>query len=357
MGLMNEWPSITRRTLLAGAAATGAVAAARPARAQSASMVTVGFLGTSSDVPLLVADKLGYFKDVGLTAKFTVFDGATRMVAPLGTEQLDVGGGSPSVGLYNAISSNIDLRMVADKASVPPGYGFGPLMVRKDLVTSGRYKSPRDLKGMKVAESTQGSMLAPALARLLATVGLSYNDVEHVYLGFPAQVAAFSNGAIDASLLAEPLATLAEHQGVAVRVLSNDKWYPYQQQSVLMYGSSLLRKRRDVANAFMLAYVRGLRFFNDALVGGHIRGRTAPEILDILVASTPIKDKTIYQQMVSNAVDPNGRLNIVSLAEDLEFFKKQGLVLDPTMTVARAVDTSFVDAAVRKLPPYVPHRT
>ena len=354
---MNDFTPIARRTMLAGTAAAAAALAARPTYAQSASTVTVGFLGTSSDVPLLVADKLGYFKDAGIAANFTVFDGATRMVAPLGTEQLDVGGGSPSVGLYNAISSNIDLRMVADKASVPPGYGFGPLMVRTDLVKSGKYKTPRDLKGMKVAESTQGSMLAPALARLLATVGLGYNDVEHVYLGFPAQVAAFSNGAIDASLLAEPSATLAEYQGIAVRVLSNDKWYPYQQQSVLMYGSSLLRKRRDVANAFMLAYIRGVRFFNDALVGGHIRGRTAPTILDILVASTPIKDKHIYQQMISNAVDPNGRMNVTSLADDLEFFKKQGLITDPRMTVARAVDTTFVDTAVRTLPRYQPHRT
>jgi NitT/TauT family transport system substrate-binding protein len=224
-------------------------------------------------------------------------------------------------------------------------------------VKSGKYKSPRDLKGMKVAESTKGSMLAPAIARLLATVGLHYDDVQHVFLGFPAQVAAFSNGAIDASLLAEPSATLAEHQGLAVRVLSNDKWYPYQQQSVLMYGSSLLRKRQDVAAAFMIAYIRGIRYFNDALVGGHIKGRTASTILDILTTKTPIKDRAIYQEMVSNAVNPNGRMNIVSLADDLEFFKQQGLVTDATMTVARAVDTTYVDAAVRKLPPYVPHRT
>jgi NitT/TauT family transport system substrate-binding protein len=60
--------------------------------------------------------------------------------------------------------------------------------------------------------------------------------------------------------------------------------------------------------------------------------------------------------MVSNAVDPNGRMNIVSLSDDLEFFKKQGLVTDTTMTVARAVDTSFVDDVVRKLSAYKPNR-
>ena len=355
---MND-STISRGRVLAGCGAALAATAANawPALAQSGtSAVSVGFLGTSSDIPLLLADKLGYFRDVGIVVKFTTFDGAARMVAPLGTEQLDVGGGSPSVGLYNGIASNIDLRMVADKASVPPGYGFGPLMVRTDLVKSGRYKSPRDLKGMKVAESVQGSMLAPALARLLGTVGLTYSDIEHVYLAFPAQVAAFSNGAIDASLVAEPSATLAEHQGLAVRVLSNDKWYPYQQQSVLMYGSSLLRKRRDVGAAFMTAYVRALRYFNDSLVGGHIKGRTADVVLETLVEKTPIKDKKIYQEMVSNAVDPNGRMNIVSLADDLEFFKKQGLVTDSSMTVARSVDTSFVDAVVRKLPAYKPNR-
>jgi hypothetical protein len=34
----------------------------------------------ASLLPLLVADKFGYFKDTGITAKFTIFDGATRMV-------------------------------------------------------------------------------------------------------------------------------------------------------------------------------------------------------------------------------------------------------------------------------------
>ena len=354
---MNDHGTLSRRTLLAGAVASGVLLAARPVRAQSIETVTIGFLGTSSDAPLLLADKLGYFKDAGISPKFVTFQGAGQMVAPLGTEQLDVGGGSPSAGLYNAISSNIDLRMVADKGSVPPGYGYGPLMVRTDLVKSGKYKTPRDLKGMKVAESVQGSMLAPAIAKLLAKYGLTYGDIEHVYLAFPAQIAAFSSGAIDASLVAEPSATIAERQGVAVRVLSNDKWYPYQEQSVLVYGASLLRKRKDVAANFMTAYVRGLRYFNDALVDGHIKGRTASTVLDVLTEATPIKDRSIYSDMVSNAVDPNGHLNESSLAEDLDFFKKQALVQDATMTVARAVDTSFTEAAVRKLGPYKPQRT
>jgi len=71
-------------------------------------------------------------------------------------------------------------------------------------VKSGKYKSPRDLKGMKVAESTKGSMLAPAIARLTRYRGFALRRVQHVFLAFRPRSAAFSNGAIDASLLAEP---------------------------------------------------------------------------------------------------------------------------------------------------------
>jgi len=79
-------------------------------------------------------------------------------------------------------------------------------------------------------------------------------------------------------------------------------------------------------------------------VAAIFRGRTASTILDILTEKTAIKRSHDLTADGVNAVDPNGRLNIVSLADDLEFFKQQGDVTDATMTVARAVDTTFVDA-------------
>jgi NitT/TauT family transport system substrate-binding protein len=245
--------------------------------------------------------------------------------------------------------------MVADKGSCPANYGYGPLMVRKDLVTSGKFKTVKDLKGMKFAESAPGSILSSTINRLMKSVGLSYNDVQHVYLGFPAQVLAFAGGSIDAALTAEPNATVAERQGVAVRIMGNDKWYPGQEQSVVQYGSSFLHNRQEVAMKFMVAYVRGARYFNDALLGGHIKGRNASSIIDILCDVTGQKDRTIYSDMVSNAVNPNGKMNAVSLAEDLNFFKFLGLV-QSDVSVARATDSSFQEAALAKLGPYKPNK-
>ena len=101
--------------------------------------VRVGTLGAISDAPIFIADKKGYFKEEGLAVTMTVFNSAAVMVAPMGSGQLDVGAGSPSAGMYNAVARNINVKIVADKAQSTPGYGATKLIVRKDLVESGRF--------------------------------------------------------------------------------------------------------------------------------------------------------------------------------------------------------------------------
>ncbi|WP_281032743.1 hypothetical protein [Phyllobacterium bourgognense] len=39
------------------------------------------------------------------------------------------------------MARGIGIKVVADKGSTPPGYGYQPLLVRKDPVESGKYKS------------------------------------------------------------------------------------------------------------------------------------------------------------------------------------------------------------------------
>ena len=133
--------------------ATGLV----PAQAAERAVVSVGTANASPDGGFFIADKRGYFRDEGIDVRFVAFDSAARMVAPLGTGQLDVGGGALTAGLFNAIARGIEIRIVADKGSTPPGYGYQPLLVRRDLVTSGHFKLLSDLKGLKVANSAPGS--------------------------------------------------------------------------------------------------------------------------------------------------------------------------------------------------------
>jgi NitT/TauT family transport system substrate-binding protein len=356
---MRDFVSSSQRKLavMAAAGAIALVLAAGggpPVAAQSApdAVVTVGITNSTSDAPLLIAAKLGYFKEVGIDAKLLPFDSAAKMMAPAGAGQLDVAAGAPSAALYNALAAKVDVKIVADKGSSAPGYGFQPIMVRKALVTSGEYKSPKDLKGMRFAEGAQGTAAAVFVAKFLKLGGLQYSDVKHVYLGFPLMIAALDNGAIDAAALPEPNATIAERAGYAVRVMGNDQIYPNQQLTVLMYGGPFIANRRDVAQKFMLAYLKGVRFYNDALVNGHLRGRTSDDVVAVLTEVTGTKDPSVFRAMTASANDPNGHVNIASLKEDFAFLRDQGLLTDPNASVDDAVDTSFAEAAVKTMGPY-----
>lgn len=313
-------------------------------------IVNVGFVNSVSDAPFLIAERKGYFRDAGIKVNFVPFNSGALMVAPLGAGQLDVGGGAPSAGLYNALASGIKIKIVADRGSDAPGYGFNPLVVRKDLVTSGRYKKVADLRGLKIAEPAKGSTIAPAVTKLLEKNGLQYSDVEHVYIGFPDQVAALKNGSIDATVTIEPWATQIVRDGTGVRIEGNDAFYPDQQLAVVLYGNDFSEKRADAARRFMIAYVRGLRYYCDALKDGHLAGPTSADVIAILSDALKV-EPSILREMSPSSMNPDGHVNVKSLRADYDVYKKLGLITEDT-SVANAVDMSFVDAAGRSLGRY-----
>jgi NitT/TauT family transport system substrate-binding protein len=106
----------------------------------------------------------------------------------------------------------------------------------------------------------------------------------------------------------------------------------------------------------MLAYLKGVRFYNDALVNGHLRGRTANDVIAVLTEVTGTKDPSIFRAMTASANDPNGRLNVASLKEDFAFLRDQGLLTDPNVSVDEAVDTSFAENAVKTMGLYRPRK-
>lgn len=145
-------------------------ALAVPASGQD-NVVSIGIFGAASDAPFFIADKKGYFRDEGISVKLEKFQSGAMMVPPLGTGELDAGGGSASAGLYNAVAHGIKIKIVADKASSPPGYGATKMLVRKDLVESGRYKTLKDIKGMKFAMNAPGVSNTTTLNDALTSVG------------------------------------------------------------------------------------------------------------------------------------------------------------------------------------------
>jgi NitT/TauT family transport system substrate-binding protein len=342
-----------RVAILCSVAAAFALSAAAPV-AQAGDKVKVATPGIASDIGFFIADKKGYFRDEGLDVEMTRIDVSPQMTAPLGMGQLDVGAGTVAASLYNAVAQKIAIRAVADKGSIRPGYGFSGLLVRKDHIASGRFKSYKDLKGMKIAVGTFGSSNSSAVNEALKKGGLTWGDAAMVEINFPQHLAAHVNKAIDASMTNEPTATRAVQEGIAVRVAGNDEIYPGQQTAVVLYSEIFARERPQAALKFMRAYIRGVRDYNDALAGGRIAGPNADEVVSILTQYTFIKDPNVHRQITPPAIDPDGRLGLDSLRKDLVFFKEQHLIADPGATVEKIIDPSFAEQAAKQLGPYKP---
>ena len=136
--------------------------------------VKLGDLPAISNAGIYIAMDKGYFQEHGVTVDAERFASAGKMTAPLATGQIDVSVGSPSAGLFNSIAGGMDFKIVADKGQVRPGYNFTPLIVRKDLVDSGKVKTLKDLKGLKIANGAKGINFDYFLAKMMESVGLTY---------------------------------------------------------------------------------------------------------------------------------------------------------------------------------------
>ncbi len=338
--------------------AVGTPAAATPVPSAPAATppatetVHLGTLGSTTDAGLFIAKDKGYFAEQGLTLDDSPFDSAARMVASLGTGQLDVGAGSHSAGLFNAVARGIPIKLVADKGSAPPGHGFQALMFRRDLRDSGELQSVRDLRGRRVAVSAHGVTAEAALTRWLQQGGLTLDDVDVVELGFPEHASALAGGALDAAINIEPFVTRMEDQGIATAYQRIDELCPGYMLAEVIYSGAFARDQADAARRFMVAYLRGVRDYNDGFVKGDAAQRQ--EAIAILARNTPVKDAALYDRMRMPGLDPDGRMNLTSLAEDQELWLAQGRQ-ETRVDLASVVDTSFAEYAVAQLGPYPGH--
>ncbi len=345
---------IDRRTALGGLVSVGLAAyAGRAASAQSLETVNCGRLTGVSDAAFFIADKKGFFRDAGVNVNWTTFPQSQAMVAPLAAGQLDAMGASVSAGIYNAMGRDVALKIVGDRGIDYAPYGGLQLIVRADLMKTGRFKALHDLKGLTVAEPGRGSQNLPILVRFLQKAGLGYGDVGHLFMPFPDQVAGLRNGSVDASVLIEPYATLAVKEGSGARIAYDYDAYPNHQISALMYGPEFVQKRPGAAHKFFLGYLRGLRYYHDALRAGTFAGPTSADVIAILQENIKLPDPSLWHAISPSAVQTNGRADVASLTYDYNVYNDQGLISNPT-SIANAIDFTFADEANRQLGRYVP---
>jgi NitT/TauT family transport system substrate-binding protein len=327
--------------LLAGAPA-GAEAPKPRAPLSPPVNVTVGTIGSASDIAFFIAYERGYFKAEGLEVKIELLGSATKMMPALATNDLQVASGGLNAGLINAIARDIPLRIVADKGTLVPGSGYQTFLVKKELAE--KVRDYKDLKGLTIA-SSGGAITTDSVVinRALGRGGLTIKDAKIVDLRFPDMVTALAKGAVDMALIIEPFATRAIDQGVAVRWKNADEIAPNLQLAAVFYGPKFMSAQPEAAKRFMVAYVRAARDYNDEF----LKGADKDAVIAILTKHTPIKDAAVYRRIVPPSINANAELNVESIKESLAAWVKTGVVQN--VEIDKLVDTQYLRYAWEQL--------
>lgn len=314
--------------------------------AESASKkIKVGVSPVVTSSGLFLAYEKGYFKDEGLDIELVQMKSSgAQMTLLLSKGELDVGGGNLTAGLYKAIADGLNFKIVADKGHVDDTIDSVSLIIRKDLVTSGKYKTPKDLKGLKIAlTSIDGSSQQIVMDQILKDAGLKSKDIEYVKLSYPESNAALKTKAIDGVIQLDPYLTMAINEGYADEVIASNKVLKNQQSGALFYSPEFI-KNKKAAQKFMKAYLKGVRLYNQALTDKNLMS----EVTQSLKKHIEITDEKIWLALRKVGLTNDGKLNTESMLSDIQWYHSNGY-LDKMPTAEQFLDSQFADAATAEL--------
>jgi sulfonate transport system substrate-binding protein len=229
--------------------------------------VTVAVGGKSSlyYLPLTLAERLGYFKAEGLNVEIADFAGGSKALQAMMGGSADVtAGGFDHVIVLQARGQKVQGFVLM--LSVP-AISLG---VTKEKAAS--YRSPKDLKGMKIGVTAPGSTTHMFVNRVLAMGGLAPDDVAIIGVGSgPTAVAAARGGQIDALSNVEPAITMLERSGT-LKVVAESVT---EQGAKAVFGEKLptgcfytkqefIQKNPNTAQALANAIVRALKWIQQA---------------------------------------------------------------------------------------------
>lgn len=308
-------------------------------------VVKVGMKQVVSDAGILIGIAKNYYKDVGIKIEPVQFNTGQEMINQLAAGQLDVGATVTSSGLFNAMSRDIPVKIVADKGINLPGKGYYRLVIRKDLVDT--IKDYKDLKDKRIAIVGTASLDEIALARVLQKAGLNIKDVDvQVIRSFPDMLVSLGNKSIDAAMIIEPFVTLSTNKDLADPWKDPADYDPDAQTALLVYGTSMTQNP-EVANRFMTAYIQSVRDYND----GFVKNKNRADVIAILCKYSVIKDPALYEKMFPTGLNPNGYVRRKGIVMDLDWYKENNL-LKSDIKFDDAVDNQYVDFAVKVLGSY-----
>ena len=335
--------STARAVALLVALSVPAVAAPKPEQAKV--VIAVGGRSLFYYLPLTLADRLGYFKDEGLNVQIADFPGGAKALqAMVGGSADVVSGAFEHVVDMHAKGIDVQEFVLQDRYS---GIVLG---LSKEKAST--YKSPKDLRGLKIGVTAPGSSTNFFVNALLARDGLAPDTVSFIGVGASSgAVAAMQKGEIDGLSNLDPVITRLEKSGNLVAVVDTRKAQAMQEvyggayaAGCLYAKTEYLRKNPNTAAALTAAMVRALLWLSKASD-------------DQVVATVPPdyygNDREVYKlalQRNREGFSPDGRTSLEAAKNVYKILEQfEPVVKGAKIDLSKTFDNRFVEAALRRL--------
>lgn len=322
-----------------------ATGASNPSAETKPVTLSVGLLKLAGGVPLYIASEKGFFKEEGITVEYKWFDSSNAVNVAVASNNVDVGAAGFTADLYNMVAAGQKVSIVADKGKEEKGYQLSALLVHKDSPI----KSIEDLKGKKIGLTTIGSSNHYMSVRILEKHGMSAKDVELVPMNTTrGQMEALKGKNVDAIILNTSNITVALKDGYA-KILANvadEMTY----QSTGTFISPKLAENKETAVRFLRAYVKGMRYYYDAVLtrkdGQLVKGQNYDEVVKIVVKYTEQPEDIIKESFPY--MDRDGKLQSDDIQTQIDWYSKEKLMPKP-LQVKDIVNTDLLDEALKTL--------
>ena len=313
---------------------------------QELEVVKVAFDNAPSEAGIILGDKLGYFEKQGIKIEYVKFNSGADELSAVVSNQVDASRGIINAGLFNAANQGVDLKLVADGGHNIPGKGYFQIALRKGL--GEKYKTYSDMKGMRIAIASIGSINELFVQRALEKGGLTKQDINFVVVdSFPDMLTALANNNADACMQIEPLITKGVDEGILEWWKDPDEYAKGEEISVLMYSPNF-QKKTELGKKFMIAYIQGVRAYNDALVCDK---KDTEKVVKILTENTFVDKPDIFLKMKPPGLDPNGYVLKEGVVKDQMWYIQNKLVKKEA-NVDKLIDNSYVENALKVLGKY-----
>ncbi|SIT75737.1 NitT/TauT family transport system substrate-binding protein [Edaphobacillus lindanitolerans] len=302
--------------------------------------------GAASGAGFYIAKEKGYFEDYNIDVKFAQFANSDEMLPALAAGEVDIAGGVSTASFFNAIAQGIDVRIIADKGHNVPGKSYFTFVTPVDS----DIKDYADMKGKKIAVSSRNSIDSYIFDMMLEHAGLTEEDVEFVLIAdFGSMLGAIDSGSVDAALNIEPLITQGVENGMHQRFLDATDYAPESQIAMVLGSPQFMTQEKEISLRFMLAYLKGLRDYNDAF----FKDEGKDEVIDIMVKHTALKDPGLWEKVNVTGLNPDGKMFVDDIQKQFEHYKAAGAI-SGDIDFETAIDTSIAEEALKILGPYDP---